>query len=41
MRRGAYVLPKYLNGMPTDQPPRRCARMPLPVQRFMLGRCWA
>ena len=24
MRRGAYVLPKYLDGKPTDETPRRC-----------------
>jgi len=39
MRRGAYVMPKYLNGKPTDESASPLlTRMPLPVQRFVLGR---
>ena len=39
MRRGAYVIPKYLNGKPTDEAASKLlTRMPLPVQRFVLAR---
>jgi dimethylaniline monooxygenase (N-oxide forming) len=39
MRRGAYVMPKYLNGKPTDESASPLlTRLPLPVQRFFLGR---
>jgi dimethylaniline monooxygenase (N-oxide forming) len=39
MRRGAYVMPKYLNGKPTDEAASALlTRMPLPVQRFVLSR---
>ena len=39
MRRGAYVMPKYLNGKPTDEAASDLlTRMPLPVQRFVLNR---
>jgi cation diffusion facilitator CzcD-associated flavoprotein CzcO len=39
MRRGAYVMPKYLNGKPTDESASKLLTlMPLPVQRFVLGR---
>ena len=39
MRRGAYVMPKYLNGKPTDEAASKLlTMMPLPVQRFVLGR---
>jgi dimethylaniline monooxygenase (N-oxide forming) len=39
MRRGAYVMPKYMNGKPTDEAASPLlTRMPLPVQRFVLGR---
>jgi cation diffusion facilitator CzcD-associated flavoprotein CzcO len=39
MRRGAYVLPKYLNGKPTDESASPVlTRLPLPVQRFFIGR---
>jgi len=39
MRRGAYVMPKYLNGKPTDEAASPfLTRMPLAVQRFVLGR---
>jgi len=39
MRRGAYVMPKYLNGKPTDEAGSRLlTMMPLPVQRFVLAR---
>jgi len=39
MRRGAYVLPKYLNGKPTDESASPIlTRMPLAVQRFVIGR---
>ncbi len=39
MRRGAYVLPKYLGGRPIDaaQPPI-ATRLPLAVQRFFMAR---
>jgi cation diffusion facilitator CzcD-associated flavoprotein CzcO len=39
MRRGAYVLPKYLNGKPIDEAaPPAASRLPLAVQRFFMGR---
>jgi Flavin-binding monooxygenase-like len=39
MRRGAYVLPKYLNGKPTDESASAwLTRFPLPVQRFFISR---
>lgn len=39
MRRGAYVMPKYMNGKPTDESASPLlTRMPLPVQRFVLER---
>jgi len=39
MRRGAYVLPKYLNGKPIDEAaPPVASRLPLPVQRFFMSR---
>ena len=39
MRRGAYIMPKYLNGKPTDEAASKLLTlMPLPVQRFVLGR---
>ena len=39
MRRGAYIMPKYLNGKPTDEAASKLlTRAPLPVQRFVLGR---
>jgi dimethylaniline monooxygenase (N-oxide forming) len=39
MRRGAYVMPKYLNGKPTDESASKLLTvMPLPVQRFLIGR---
>jgi thioredoxin reductase len=39
MRRGAYVLPKYLNGKPTDESASAIlTRFPLPVQRFFISR---
>src|SRR5689334_5812307 len=39
MRRGAYVMPKYLNGKPTDEAASPLlTRMPLAVQRFVLNR---
>lgn len=39
MRRGAYVLPKYLNGKPVDEAaPAIATRLPLSVQRFFLLR---
>jgi len=36
MRRGAYIIPKYLRGVPLDQAgaPRLLSRLPMPVQRF-------
>jgi dimethylaniline monooxygenase (N-oxide forming) len=39
MRRGAYVLPKYLGGKPIDETrPPLMTRLPLPVQRFFISR---
>ncbi len=39
MRRGAYVMPKYLNGKPTDEAASKLlTMMPLAVQRFVLGK---
>ena len=39
MRRGAYILPKYLNGKPTDESASPLlTRLPLSVQRFFIGR---
>jgi dimethylaniline monooxygenase (N-oxide forming) len=39
MRRGAYVLPKYMNGKPTDESASPLlTRFPLAVQRFFIGR---
>lgn len=39
MRRGAYVIPKYLNGRPTDESASPfLTRMPLAVQRFVIAR---
>jgi thioredoxin reductase len=39
MRRGAYVLPKYLGGKPIDDAsPPFMSRLPLAVQRFFMGR---
>jgi thioredoxin reductase len=39
MRRGAYVLPKYLRGRPTDESASALiSRLPLPVQRFFIMR---
>ena len=39
MRRGAYVLPKYMNGRPTDEAASPwLTRLPLPVQRFFIAR---
>jgi thioredoxin reductase len=39
MRRGAYIMPKYLNGKPTDEAASKLlTRAPLGVQRFVLGR---
>lgn len=39
MRRGAYILPKYLNGKPTDESASPLlTRLPLPLQRFFIGR---
>ncbi|HEX2096740.1 MAG TPA: NAD(P)-binding domain-containing protein [Solirubrobacterales bacterium] len=39
MRRGAYVLPKYLGGKPIDETrPALMTRLPLPVQRFFISR---
>jgi dimethylaniline monooxygenase (N-oxide forming) len=39
MRRGAYVLPKYMNGRPTDEAASPLlTRFPLSVQRFFIGR---
>jgi dimethylaniline monooxygenase (N-oxide forming) len=39
MRRGAYVMPKYLNGKPTDEAASPLLTLlPLPVQRFFLSR---
>ena len=37
MRRGAYVLPKYLNGKPIDESRTPLVTgLPLPVQRFFM-----
>ncbi len=39
MRRGAYVLPKFLGGKPIDEAaPPIMSRLPWPVQRFFMGR---
>jgi dimethylaniline monooxygenase (N-oxide forming) len=39
MRRGAYVLPKFLGGKPIDESaPPVMSRLPLPVQRFFFSR---
>ena len=40
MRRGAYVLPKFLGGKPIDESRhrRRLSRLPIPVQRFFFNR---
>jgi hypothetical protein len=39
MRRGAYVLPKYMRGKPTDESASPIlTRMPLTVQRFFISR---
>jgi dimethylaniline monooxygenase (N-oxide forming) len=39
MRRGAYILPKYMNGRPTDEAASPLlTRLPLSVQRFFIGR---
>ncbi|HEX8689544.1 MAG TPA: NAD(P)-binding domain-containing protein [Solirubrobacterales bacterium] len=39
MRRGAYVLPKFLGGKPIDEAaPPALSRLPLPVQRFFMSR---
>lgn len=39
MRRGAYVLPKYLSGKPIDEAaPPVASRLPLALQRFFMGR---
>jgi cation diffusion facilitator CzcD-associated flavoprotein CzcO len=39
MRRGAYILPKYLAGKPTDESASAwVTRLPLPVQRFFIMR---
>jgi hypothetical protein len=39
MRRGAYVLPKFLGGTPIDESaPPIMSRLPLPVQRFFFAR---
>jgi len=39
MRRGAYVMPKYMNGRPTDEAASPIVtRLPLSVQRFIIGR---
>ncbi len=39
MRRGAYIIPKYLNGKPTDESASALlTRLPLGVQRFFLTR---
>ena len=39
MRRGAYVLPKYMNGKPTDEAASPIlTRLPLSVQRFFISR---
>jgi len=39
MRRGAYVMPKYLGGKPTDEAASAVlTHFPLPVQRFVINR---
>ncbi len=39
MRRGAYVIPKYLKGKPTDESASPIlTRFPLSIQRFFIGR---
>jgi cation diffusion facilitator CzcD-associated flavoprotein CzcO len=39
MRRGAYVLPKFLGGKPIDEAaPPIASRLPLPMQRFFFNR---
>jgi cation diffusion facilitator CzcD-associated flavoprotein CzcO len=39
MRRGAYVLPKFLGGKPIDEAaPPAASLLPLPVQRFFMAR---
>jgi dimethylaniline monooxygenase (N-oxide forming) len=39
MRRGAYILPKYMNGKPTDESASAwLTRLPLSVQRFFIAR---
>jgi cation diffusion facilitator CzcD-associated flavoprotein CzcO len=39
MRRGAYVLPKFLGGKPIDEAaPPIASRLPIPVQRFFFNR---
>ena len=39
MRRGAWIVPKYVGGRPTDElAPDLLSRLPLSVQRFLLGR---
>jgi len=39
MRRGAWIVPKYVGGRPTDElAPDLISRLPLAVQRFLLGR---
>ena len=39
MRRGAYVLPKFLGGKPIDEAsPPVMSRLPIPVQRFFFSR---
>jgi cation diffusion facilitator CzcD-associated flavoprotein CzcO len=39
MRRGAYILPKYMNGKPTDEAASPLlTRLPLAVQRFFIAR---
>jgi thioredoxin reductase len=39
MRRGAYVMPKYMNGRPTDEAASPLVtRLPLPLQRFFISR---
>ncbi len=39
MRRGAWIVPKYVGGRPTDElAPDIITRLPLAVQRFLIGR---
>ena len=39
MRRGAYIIPKYLNGKPTDRSASALfTRLPLFIQRFLFNR---